>query len=45
MYAAQDKEKMMLDAGAQTYLTKDVQAKELIAAIKKSANLRPGVNS
>jgi DNA-binding response OmpR family regulator len=36
---------MMLDAGAQTYLTKDVQAKELIAAIKKSANLRPGVNS
>jgi len=40
MYGAQDIEKSMLDAGAQTYLTKDVQARELIATIKQCANLR-----
>jgi CheY-like chemotaxis protein len=35
MYAALDTKKRMLEAGAQAYLTKDVQAKELIAAIKQ----------
>jgi DNA-binding NarL/FixJ family response regulator len=35
MYNTQDTKKRMLDAGAQTYLTKDVQAKELIATIKR----------
>ena len=42
MYAAQDKKKRMLDAGAKT---KDVQAKELIAAIKKYANTQQRINS
>jgi signal transduction histidine kinase/CheY-like chemotaxis protein len=37
MYAASDTKKRMLEAGAQSYLTKDVQAKELIAAIKQCA--------
>jgi signal transduction histidine kinase/ActR/RegA family two-component response regulator len=37
MHSAQDIEKKMLDAGAQAYLTKDVQAKELVAIIKRYA--------
>jgi DNA-binding NarL/FixJ family response regulator len=37
MHAVQEKKKKMLDAGAQTYLTKDVQAKDLIATIKEYA--------
>ncbi|MEJ2168636.1 MAG: response regulator [Desulfobacterales bacterium] len=39
MYAASDTKKRMLEAGAQTYLTKDVQAKELIAAIKQCVHV------
>lgn len=39
MYSAQDTKKRMLDAGAQTYLTNDVQAKELLDTIKKHVSV------
>lgn len=37
MYGGEDKRKRMHDAGAQAYLKKDVQAGELISAIKRHA--------
>ncbi len=41
MYSGEDKQKSMYDAGANAFLKKDVQAAELIAAIKKHAKQVP----
>jgi signal transduction histidine kinase/ActR/RegA family two-component response regulator len=41
MYSGEDKQKNMYDAGAIAFLKKDVQAAELIAAIKKHAKQSP----
>jgi CheY-like chemotaxis protein len=41
MYSGEDKQKNMYEAGANAFLKKDVQAAELIAAIKKHAKQVP----
>jgi signal transduction histidine kinase/CheY-like chemotaxis protein len=35
MYSSPDIQKSMMDAGAQTFMTKDIQSKELVATIKQ----------